>query len=77
MDPDTALGTLREAVADYFAHGRNAVMLDDLAEHFDALDRWLTSGGFLPAAWSRPLTSDVVSAAVRSGDISPFRGDLS
>jgi hypothetical protein len=73
MDPNTALLTLREAVRDYFANGRDAVMLDDLAEHFDALDGWLSHGGFLPAAWNRPLTSEAVDAAIRSGEISPFR----
>lgn len=52
MDPNAALATARSAT--------NIVLTDDdapapaaaLAEAFDALDAWLTSGGFLPTEWS-------------------------
>jgi hypothetical protein len=27
--------------------------VDDVIEHFDALDQWLMKGGFLPADWNK------------------------
>lgn len=57
MDPNATLAEMRRLV------GR---MLDDESEHVDsgdavrlaalleALDGWITGGGFLPAAWRRP-----------------------
>jgi hypothetical protein len=54
MDPNQTLHDLRTAVADY----RTATSVsaaddaaDRLAEHIQALDRWLSMGGFPPAAW--------------------------
>lgn len=46
MDPDVCLAEIRAILdkpdADAYA---------DLAERVEALDQWLTRGGFLPAAW--------------------------
>lgn len=28
---------------------------DEIAEYFDAVDEWLSKGGFLPSAWERPF----------------------
>jgi hypothetical protein len=64
MDPDQALIDARAAVAllnaepadldhgytDYEQAARNGAA-DTLAELFDGLDRWLSSGGFLPDPW--------------------------
>ncbi len=51
MDPNTALAELR-------ALARRLVESDDadvatMADRFEALDGWLTTGGFLPGAWQR------------------------
>ena len=53
MDPNEALRRLRALVAtirgsmNHYDHRQ----VDDLIETFDALDDWLTKGGFLPATW--------------------------
>lgn len=65
MDPNMALHELRELVTQVqattdtvtIAGAREdleklARIAPDLAEAFDALDGWLTKGGFLPHAWS-------------------------
>jgi len=46
MDPDATLAAAREAYActDY----------ERAAELFDALDQWISRGGFLPEKWRRP-----------------------
>lgn len=55
MDPDEALKNAREAAALILDSSGSSV--DDavqghaLAEAFDALDGWLSKGGFLPDAW--------------------------
>ena len=62
MDPDTALANLRNALArlraaeghqpnshEAFQHAAAATEVADAAE---ALDGWLTGGGFLPATWA-------------------------
>lgn len=56
MDPDTCLAEIRELVAQSLTED------DDtrLAEHVQALDEWLSRGGFLPAPW-RPEASTPAS----------------
>jgi hypothetical protein len=56
MDPNANLarqrvvqGYLREAGENV---ERRMVLLTELSELADALDRWLTGGGFLPTPWS-------------------------
>ena len=60
MDPDETLRALRallaEAGTDGDALADPASTLADLAsiaEHFDALDRWIAKGGYLPVDWQR------------------------
>lgn len=60
MDPNTALENARRACANFRAGvdaNATAAELDeyaqDLAEHFAALDGWLSAGGFLPTDWQR------------------------
>lgn len=61
MDPNEALKNLREAARDNLAHaeefkdrpGELLVMIYEAAESFQALDEWLSKGGFLPADWQR------------------------
>ena len=57
MDPDQSLANARAALAAY-RKGESAeessLMWDaavDLAEAFEALDGWLSRGGFKPKAW--------------------------
>lgn len=50
MDPNEALKQAREAVA-RLKRGNEIDDAIDLAEAFEALDMWLTNGGFLPEAW--------------------------
>lgn len=45
MDPNQALKNLRDMI-------RDTEDLD-LIEQFEALDGWLSRGGFLPADWER------------------------
>lgn len=54
MDPNANLTELRKLVANNI--DREFVSDHDTArmmELFDALDGWLTRGGFLPEAWQR------------------------
>lgn len=62
MDPNETLSILREAVERYErlreSGARDAVtvatlvhLADTIAEMFDALDGWITNGGFLPNSW--------------------------
>jgi acyl-CoA reductase-like NAD-dependent aldehyde dehydrogenase len=59
MDPNETLRVLREAVAYWQDMPSNASdawrreVADAMAEHAEALDAWLTRGGFLPDAWRR------------------------
>lgn len=48
MDPDKALAELREALQE-LANDPDA--WEDVIEKFEALDGWLSKGGFLPKAW--------------------------
>lgn len=54
MDPNEALRKLRELVM----HVQGGVAPEELVEQFEtqfeALDNWLTRGGFPPEAWSGP-----------------------
>lgn len=51
MDPNEALRQIRESASRYLDSGRH-VDAGTLAEHVEALDEWLSRGGFLPDAWT-------------------------
>ena len=69
MDPNTALAAIRTAVAQMQALIEDASVWEEdtryalgddgkdaaesLVEHVQALDEWLSRGGFLPDAWAR------------------------
>ena len=60
MDPDVCLAEILEHLK--AAEKCGAFEQDDMvaeyaqaADKFEALDRWLRQGGFLPAAWGRPV----------------------
>ena len=52
MDPDATLKQLRELCRQAMLEVDLPTFLaEDLAEQFQALDMWLSRGGFLPHAW--------------------------
>lgn len=56
MDPDETLRQLRLTIKQMRVDESTEVRkahADEIAEHFEALDGWLTTGGFLPKAWQR------------------------
>lgn len=55
MDPNEALRRLRDAITQFRETTLEVNRLDAahyMAEYADALDGWLSHGGFLPDAWS-------------------------
>lgn len=65
MDPNAALKNIREAVGELRNQDDDGVLdgtsqVGFLLESVEALDEWLTKGGFLPTAWQRtdPLVDD-------------------
>lgn len=53
MDPDATLRRVREIIANMEAHDTTTEELCELAQLVDALDQWLSGGGFLPVNWRR------------------------
>lgn len=53
MDPDKVLHELRELVAEATSESGapRSDLASDIGDKFEALDGWLSSGGFLPGAW--------------------------
>lgn len=59
MDPDATLRDIRDLIDEINATTDKARLVDlsgQLTEKVEALDTWITSGGFLPASWARSLT---------------------
>jgi hypothetical protein len=63
MDPNMTLHELRELCAELqqiapdpdrplLGAVRRSELAGSIAEKFDALDGWLTRGGFIPSAWT-------------------------
>jgi hypothetical protein len=57
MDPDETLRRIREQIqnvpsADEQPEAVLDYAYDALVEHFQALDEWLSKGGYVPRAWS-------------------------
>jgi len=51
--------------------------LRELADYFEALDEWLTKGGFLPDAWrQRPWNDDLVQFPRLLAEIMATQDDL-
>jgi hypothetical protein len=51
MDPTQCLKEIRELVVACQKSPGDLISAGDLADHFDALDKWLTRGGHLPWQW--------------------------
>jgi hypothetical protein len=57
MDPNETLQIIRNTIAQMRVDEHPAIRkqhADDLAEHVEALDEWLSNEGFLPGAWAIP-----------------------
>jgi hypothetical protein len=55
MDPNVALREIRVAIEKIRQMPLDALrdgVVDDLIEHVEALDDWLSNGGFLPDGWA-------------------------
>jgi hypothetical protein len=50
MDPNETLRLLRANVARE-QDGRDGSHAEEICEYFQALDEWISKGGFLPAEW--------------------------
>jgi len=62
MDPNRALEDAREAVRHWLhvkGGDQDLEMFDQLVSSFEALDRWISRGGFLPRDWSKNVLHDV------------------
>lgn len=72
MDPNETLRRIREIaqmdVRTWKARG-HWTEVEELVEHFRALDSWLSSGGFFPDAWGRDLLREAVAAQLREGQV--------
>lgn len=55
MDPDACLARIREAAE---ADRMQGPPYDSLAELVQAMDEWLSKGGFLPQAWAENCDFD-------------------
>lgn len=54
MDPTETLRVIRDIILIINSTGNDARLAElacDLAERVDALDAWMTRGGFLPVQW--------------------------
>lgn len=51
MDPDIILAELRELAEDYRHGAVTEAAIETVIERFEALDGWLSKGGFLPFNW--------------------------
>ena len=56
MDPDVTLDRLQRMYRSILSTGVEGFHIaNDMAELVEALDGWLSRGGFLPADWVRPI----------------------
>lgn len=51
MDPNVALANARKAAADVLGDTQSTAEAVELAESFQALDEWISKGGFFPSKW--------------------------
>lgn len=55
-EPNIALDKLRELASRYTSGSEDepeTLIAIELAQQFEALDQWLTNGGFLPSDWKK------------------------
>lgn len=52
MDPNATLEELRRLIEGTKSAERDT-LAEEIADRFEALDQWLSNGGFLPDAWNK------------------------
>lgn len=52
MDPNVTLQRIRKILADYARESEEHELANELVDRIDALDNWLTCGGYLPSDWN-------------------------
>jgi len=64
MDPTATLMEIRSIIAESGSEAQMAKPLQELEDEFhrlcelmDALDNWISSGGFLPEDWQKPVSA--------------------
>lgn len=79
MDPNETLKMLRELVAQYITAkhitdwdtdddtrvAQQMARADDIVERVEALDGWLSQGGFLPSGWKWPPDGEATTMPPR------------
>lgn len=76
MDPNEAHKELTRLAAEVMNGGTLDVPEQmEFGAHFQALDDWIKSGGFLPTAWSHETDWPAFARALREGR-TPDRPDL-
>ena len=80
MDPNAALEACRQAVAvmqdETADDGDRLDAGDRLAEHFAALDEWLSRGGFAPDAWAaEPADGEYGESAAKEDARNAWQGE--
>ena len=65
MDPEEVLRRLRALAADAIESEEHGAIISEAHELFQALDEWLTNGGFLPADWHGSSESRRLQEALR------------
>lgn len=68
MDPNVTLAELRRLAALAVERRADRNDADALGEHVQALDGWLTGGGFLPQAWA---DQQIITRAIERGRLDP------
>ena len=84
MDPNVTLAELRQALKDA-DHGGDwettevptmyVAALEVAAERAQALDEWLSNGGFMPEAWRAPAAARILRQIV-TGEHDPLQPEM-
>ena len=64
MDPNATLKRIRQIIAE--GDDGSESLTEELPELVEALDEWLSKGGFLPLEWAKGRNKEGVRAAVGS-----------
>jgi|SRR5688572_14386578 hypothetical protein len=75
MDPNVTLANIRSILTVSQTRELSEDVVQELIEHVEALDEWITKGGFLPAEWvTVPATS--YDIATRMPNPNPEHDDV-
>lgn len=65
MDPTANLAMQRSLAKLIIADDANYAHAAELAEHVEALDEWISNGGFLPSQWPTPASPEGLREAAQ------------